>query len=290
MAPRRILALLAILALSGCWGGTASMTRGPQSRIFETPPRPRRPAAWELREPTIPGRPYADTPITAFAESITDFALAAAFHQPLPAPPVPTRHPLGVEPVIDWGTTPRPARLEALAVAVDVEFILKRGDPEDAAPDERWGTVHATLVVTRNGIRVVSLRPGAIAAPGRGGALPSGMRGLASVAHALMADLRRGDALHYELNEADRRLLANDGVWAQLREDGPALARARQIGAMLQRLPDAPLAYVLDDIGVLARDEDDRLYGLSLDLDPRGDTFALATTPLVSIRRLWPRD
>lgn len=291
----RWIALVALgLALPACWGGTSSMTMGPRSHLIETPPRARRPTAWEMRAieaAPLPGRPYAETPITPFAESITDFALAAAYGAPLPPPPVATRRPLDAHPLIEWSEriATRPERLEAIAVAVELEMILKRGEPDDAAPSERWGSVHATLVVNRNGLRIVSLRPGAVSSDPRGGSLPQGLEGFEPALRTLLGDLRSGDVLHYELDDHDRRLLANDAVWAQLHEDGPPLARARQVGAILETLPHAPIAYVLDDIGVLARDERGHLYGLSLELDPDGGTFALATTPLVSVRRLWPQ-
>lgn len=295
-----VIALLALgLALPACWGGTSSMTMGPRARLIETPPRARRPTAWEMRAieaAPLPGRPFAPTPITPFAEGITDFALAAAYGAPLPPPPVATRRPLDghsiTSPhVVDWSEriATRPERLEAMAVAIELEVILKRGEPDDAAPSERWGSVHATLVVNRNGLRVVSLRPGAVSPSLRGGSLPRGLEGLEDALRTLLGDLRSGDVLHYELDDRDRRLLANDAVWAQLHEDGPPLARARQVGAILETLPHAPLAYVLDDIGVLARDEHGHLYGLSLELDPDGGTFSLQTTPLVSVRRLWPQ-
>lgn len=294
MLTRRIALLALGLALPACWGGTSSMTLGPRAHLIETPPRARRPAAWEMHAIETappPGRPFAETPITSFAEQIADFALAAAYGAVLPPPPVATRRPLERHPIVDWSEriATRPAHLEAIAVAIELEVILKRGEPDDSAPSERWGSVHATLVVNRNGLRVVSLRPGAVSPGPRGGVLPRGLTGLDGAVRTLLADLRSGDVLHYEIDERDRRLLANDAVWAQLHEDGPALGRARQVGAILEVLPHEPLAYVLDDVGVLARDGDGQLYGLSLELDPHGDTFALATTPLVSIRRLWPQ-
>src|SRR5690606_14345712 len=72
-----VVALLVLgLALPACWGGTSSMTMGPRAHLIETPPRARRPTAWEMRAieaAPLPGRPYAPTPITPFAETITDF-------------------------------------------------------------------------------------------------------------------------------------------------------------------------------------------------------------------------
>lgn len=289
---RRSIALGALLAFAtGCWGGTSPMTLGPRSRLIETSPRPRRPAAWEVHaqeSPPPPARPYADTPITEFAERITDFALAAAMHEPLSEPPIPTRRPVSMLPQVRWDERARPAHLQALAVAIEVELILKRGEPDDAAPNERWGRLRATIVVAKHGLRIVSLRPGAIRQDERAGTLPRGLEGLEAVARTLIADLRRGEVSHYALDERDRRLLANEGVWAQVHEDGPALARARAIGRMLEDLPAAPLAYVLDDIGVLARDEEGGLYALTLELHPHAGSFALSTTPLVSVRRIWP--
>lgn len=269
------------------------MTLGPRARLIDTRPRPRRPPArWVPRalEAPPPGRPYASTPLTPFAERITDLALAAAFGRPLPAPPIPTRRPIALDRAAVWSTRgqPRPHRLEAIGVAVEVELIFKRGEPDDAAPSERYGSLRLTIALSRNGLRIVSMRPAALSPAPRGGRLPPGLGGLEEVVRALLADLRRGDVARYALDEEDRRVLANDSAWAQVHEDGPPLARADEVRAMLDLLPAMPLAYVLDDIGVLARDERGRLYGLSLELDPQGATFALATNPLVSVRRIFP--
>lgn len=290
----RHVAILTVLALAACGGpSTTALTRGPRGRLLIDAPAPARSAAVPRAAPPpapIPGRPFADSPITPFAEQLADYALAAVEGRPLPPPPVPTRTPVDT-PEIDWSerARPRPRRLEVLAVALEIELVLKRGRPEDSATGpERWGTLRTTLAVTRNGVRVVSLRPGAMTPDPQGGAPPRGLEGLRELSRRFLADLRRGDVSAYELTEADRALLANDAVWVQVHEDGPPLRRARELARMLEGLPDAPLAYWLDDVGVLARDEEGRLYSLTLELDPYRDTFALATTPLIEVRRLWP--
>ncbi len=268
------------------------MTRGTRGRLIEPPARTRQPAAWEVRAAPPPTRPFAPSPITDFAESIADFALAAVEARPLPPPPIELRHDLEGAPSVEWAAQagPRPTRLSVLAVAMQLDLVLKRGEPPEAATGvDRWGRLRTMVVIGRNGLRIVSLRPGTMTRVGTEGAPPPGLQGLVELSRTLIADLRRGDTSRYELADEDRRLLANDAVWAQLFEDGPPLARAPEVTAMLHGLPDTPLAYGLDDIGVLVRDQDGRLYSLGLELDPHAGTFALATTPLVRVHRIWPR-
>lgn len=290
--PSRLGIVASLVALAACGGpSTLTMTNGPRGRLIEAPvPVRHATSAPPAPEPPLPGRPFADSPITAFAEQLTDFVLAALEGRSLPPLPIETRAPIDA-PEIEWRSRrgPRPRRLDVLAVAIEVELVLKRGEPDpDAAGPDRWGAVRATIAITRHGLRVVSLQPRAMSPDPLGGALPSGLAGLADVSRRLLSDLRRGDVSAYALNEADRRLLANDAVWTQLHEDGPPLRRAGQIARMLEGLPDEPLAYWLDDVGILARDEEGRLYALTLELDPRGSTFVLSTSPLIEVRRLWP--
>ncbi len=295
---RRLAAGIALAFVAGSCGGpsTLTLTRGTRGRLFADPPaRVHRPAAWEMTATPVAypdTRPFAPSPITPFAEAIADLALAAIEARPLPPSPVPYRHAIDGAPEVEWAqrTTPRPRRLTVLATAMQLDLVLKRGVPsDDAVGVDRWGRVQATVVVGHNGVRIVSLRPLAMTPHGTEGSPPPGLEGLPELARTILSDLRRGDVSAYELNDADRELLANDAVWAQLHADGPPLARAPQITAMLEGLPDAPLAFGLDDVGVLARDEEGRLYSLGLELDPIDGSFALATTPLVSVRRLWPR-
>jgi hypothetical protein len=288
--------VFALAAIASCGGtSTMTMTRSAGGRLVEPPPRARRPAAWESAVPAqerLAGRPFAPSPITSFAEQMTDLALAAVEGRPLPTAPVATRRPLeGALAEVTWSehTTRRPRNLEVLAFALEVELILKRGQPEpDAHGPERWGTLRTTFVVNRNGVRLVSLRPGALSPTVVSGRPPAGLEGLPELARELLAHLRRSDISPYDFTEEDRRLLSNDTVWAEIHQDRPTRARLGDIARMLADLPDAPLAYRLDDIGILTRDDEGRLYGLALELDPDQGSFALATSPLVQVRRLWP--
>ncbi|HJL18666.1 MAG TPA: hypothetical protein RMH99_23595 [Sandaracinaceae bacterium LLY-WYZ-13_1] len=239
------------------------------------------------------GRPYADTPITAFAEALTDLALAAAEGRPTPRGAAPLRRTVAGPPEVRWSEhlRERPRAFTVLGIAFELELVVKRGEPaEDAEGAARYGSVRATVALSRNGLRIVELRPRVMQPSPGGGAPPAGMEGLAELARTLVGDLRRGDVTAYDLTEEDRQLLADEAVWAEAQQMRLIHARIPEIQALLEGLPDTPLAYRLDEVAILTRDDRDRLLSLSMDFDPHGESFALRVTPLVEVRRLWPRE
>lgn len=283
------LALLSCVLLVSCGGVERPPPRVEEvavARPIETP----QPAPVVREAPRPSGRPYADTPISAAGEALTDLALAAARGAPLPPSPLPLRRTLE-EPHVEWlrGLEDEPGELTVLAFAFKIELFFKRGEPaRDAEGPARWGSVRATVALSRNGLRLVSLRPRAMTPHARGGTPPPGMEGLPALAAQLIADLRAGDVSGYELTEDDRRLLSNDAVWAQAQEERLIHARVPELQRMLRGMPASPIAYGLDDVAILARTADDRLVTLNLELDPHGGSFALQTRPLVSVHLLWP--
>lgn len=276
-------ALAATLTLIGC--GSSPFVR--TSAIHERPRRTHAlPSALELPS----GRPFARSPITDFAEAMADLALAAIEARPLPPSPMPANGALSAR--VDWRNGVTSLRqLSVLAVAIEVDLVLKRGEPPqgDVGPS-RWGELRAVIALSRNGLRLVELRPGEMRTDENDRQPPPGLEGVRALARDLLAGLRSGDLSSYDLTEEDRALLANDVVWARIEHDRPHHGRLRDIQTMLEGLPEDPIAYRLDDVSVLARDERNHLYALSFELDPHGDTFALTTDPLVTVRRLWPLD
>lgn len=281
---RRVIVCVVALAVSACGSSEVGRTTGGplhEQPPGQSPPHPLRPS----------GRPLADTPITATAEGLIDLALAAVEGHAAPSP-VPTRRPLTEPPRVTWRDVPegRPGPLTVLGFAIEIEIVLKRGEPPpDAADPERWGSLRVTYVISANGPRLVSLRPRVTSPSSEGGAPPPGLEGIEEVARALLGDLRRGDPSRYELTAADRALLANDSLWARVEAQRLMNAPVAQIQQMLVALPEEPLAYRLDDVSILVRDADDRLLSLDLNFDPVDGSYALSVDPLVEVRRLWPR-
>ncbi len=276
-------ALFCAAALASCAGSPHTNQR---ERVEAPPPRQDFPP----RPPRTPGRPYAETPVTQISDELTSLAIAAATDAPLPATAAPLRSPLERPPEVYWHTARPEASLLTIGIAFEVEAILKRGQPEeDAAPAQRWGSVRLTLVLTRNGLRLYSVRPRTMSRSLPGGTLPAGMEGFAEVASELLAGLRRGDVSAWALDDADRRLLASDEVWTQVQQDRVSATLVAQIQTMLETLPEEPLAYRLDSVAVLVADGEDRLLSLALEWDAEGGSFVLETAPLLEVRQLWPR-
>lgn len=289
--------LIVCLALASvsCGGGDVGRTTG-GPLIDDTGRGERTPRAHDAPDegaPAISGRPYASTPITEFAEAMTDLALAAVEGRPLPTSPVPLRHSIDGAPEVEWSEhlRERPRRITVIGIAFELELILKRGTPPEGAEGAaRFGSVRATVALSRNGLRLVELRPRAMTPEPLGGAPPRGLEGLPALARQLVSDLRQGDIHTYDITESDRVLLGDDAVWAEAQELRLIHARIPEIRRLLEGLPDEPLAYHLDEVGILARDDQDRLLSLAMDFDPRDGSFALSTQPLVEVRRLWPRE
>lgn len=275
-----------LFLLASCGPTPAAGPRGPEPRGAPRPPS----EAQGPRAPRESGRPYAATPVSAIAEDLTELAITVAAGRPAPATAAPLRSPLVGAAQTRWHTEPPVGEMVVIGIAFELELILKRGEPEeDAEPRDRWGSLRLTLALSRNGLRVYSLRPRTMSRALPGGPLPAAMSGLASVASDLLAALRRGDLSGYALDDADRALLANDEVWLQVQEDRVSPELVTDVQAMLATLPDAPLAYRLDDVAVLAADADERLLSLAMSWDAEGERFVLATEPLVEVRQLWPR-
>lgn len=292
MLPRFASCALA-LAMSASCSGTTSTSAAHATSPAEPGPPPgddsQRPAPAD--EPAS-GRPYAETPITPLANELTELALAALRRQPLAPPSFPTAGPLPSPAPIAWRTPDRlrdPDALAVIGIAFELELVMKRGRPDpDVDGPERYGAIRVTLALSRGGLRVVGLRPRLLSSSYGAGTLPVALVPLQQVARELLASIRAEDITGYRLTDEDRALLDNETVWMQMVEDRVPAGRVHELAQMLATLPEEPIAYVIDDVAVLARDREANLYSLTMDFDLRRGTFAMQTQPLLEVRRLWP--
>ncbi len=283
----RWLVVCAFATASLSCGGAAPAAREPDP----SPPATTRPTSTVASPDAAPrsGRPYAPSAITPLAEELTDLALAAVAGAPVAPPPLPLAGPLASPAPVEWRDAPPSGPLTVLGIAFEVELVMKRGEPtQDAEGPAQYGAIRLTLALSQGGLRVVGLRPRVLSRRDLGGRLPAGLEPLRAVSRDLLAAIRAEDIGAYQLTDDDRALLDNETVWAQMEEDRVPGARVRELAAMLQSMPEEPIAYALDDVAVLARDPSANLYSLAFDLDPDGGSFALETAPLLAVRRLWP--
>src|SRR5688572_25755587 len=86
---------LASILIAACAGAPRDRASVDPAPLLAREPRPAPP-------PSIEQRPFASTPITEFGTGISDLALAAIWHQPLPTPPIATDRPLGSSAQVVW--------------------------------------------------------------------------------------------------------------------------------------------------------------------------------------------
>ena len=285
--------LLSLLVpLASCGGEPLPYQRRPTPVIIPAQQPRAQERVVRAAPPPSPEIAFARTPITETAEALSRLAVSAAMTPQIDPSPIATRRPLGTPGLeVDWSSQidGRPRGLEVLGLALEIEIVLKRGTPPDHAEGRaRWGSVRATLALSRNGLRLVELRGRAMEPDLDSGRAPQGFAGLDELVAALLNDLADGDMASYRLNQDDRALLNNDTVWARVEQDF-STGQLEEVREMVRGLPREPLGIRLDDVSVLVRDERHRLLSLSMDFDPRGESFVLATAPLVRVAQLWPR-
>ena len=220
---------------------------------------------------------YADSPLTPLADRVTDLVLAALHDRPLPDMGIPIE-PLGEgQELLDLrgALSSVPEDLEVAGFGIEMDMVMA-GGPLGA----RLGIV---LYLGPTGVRVAYV---AVSTGRRGGALPRELAEIDAVASHVLSAMRGGAIEELLIGEAERRAVADDRVWSELareRPDDETLARAVE----LSRTSGDPLAYRVDDVGVLLRDSSGRWYAAELDFDHQAPgVVVLENGPLVTLRRL----
>lgn len=238
--------------------------------------------------------PYADTPVTFFAEQMTRALLAAVRDEPLPQLPVPTALPIGpTGPDVQYqGSEARPVgELTVLGFGMEVDFVLKVGEPDpDGAPGTQDGQLRATIYLTRNGLRLLELRSSEM---GRESGLPAPqvLCDLDSVGHDILQRVRDDTISQLFLGETERRILGNDDVWREVQEGRPSGEVLQRVRVMVDQFgPTPPITFRLDDGGILVRDEAGSVFTLSFDLDDDGSQVVLSADPFVRVQPLSPHN
>jgi hypothetical protein len=220
---------------------------------------------------------YADSPLTPLADRVTDLVVAALRDRPLPDVGIPVEPLNDGQVLIDLrgAIDTVPEDLEVVGFGMEMDMVMGIG-PSGAR-------LAIVLYLGPTGVRVAYV---AVSTGRRGGSLPRELAEIDAVASHVLSAMRSGAMEQILIGEAERHVIGDERVWNELareRPDDETLARAVE----LSRTTDDPLAYRLDDVGVLLRDGVGRWYTAELDFDHQAPgVVVLENGPLVSLRRL----
>ena len=220
---------------------------------------------------------YADTPLTPLADRVTDLVVAALTDSSLPDVGIPIEPLHEGQDLVDLhgaiGSVPED--LEVVGFGMEMDMVMA-GGPSGAR-------LAIVLYLGPTGIRVAYV---AVSTGRRGGALPRELAEIDAAASHVLSAMRGGAIEAILIGEAERETVGDERVWNELvreRPDDETLARAVE----LSRTTEDPLAYRVDDVGVLLRDGVGRWYTAELDFDHQGPgVVVLENGPLVTLRRL----
>jgi hypothetical protein len=236
--------------------------------------------------------PYADTPLTAFGEQMTDVLLAAAIGEPLPQLPLPTAGPfVSTAPEVSYPDSgERPVgELTVLGFGMEVDFILKIGDPEpDAPPGTQDGSFRTSFYLSSTGLRLLDFRCEEMSREA-GLPAPPALSGLETFGQDIIARIRSDTIAQLFMGEPERRIIDNAEVWEEVDRGRPDSSDIQRARVMLEQLgPTPPLSFDVGDGGILVRDETGRVFVVNFDLESDGQQFVLVTDPFVRIESLDP--
>jgi len=243
-------------------------------------PSPRAEDREQRRPPAAQGARsygYAESPITALADSLTDLAMAAVRGEALPQTELALRQGEPGQPLVALAPgTPQPVGLSVVGLGMDLETALP------AASGEGGGMLRTGVFLCASGLRLADLD---VREPREAWTLPPAFAGVEQVAATVLEALRAGRVETLVFAERDRSVIGHDGLFDLMLEGGPE-AGEMQAATAMARWQTAPSGYWIDGVALLARDEGGRLYALRMQFQQAPGSLTIETDPLVSVRRL----
>lgn len=233
------------------------------------------------------GRPFADSPLSGFANVMTDAILAALEGEPLPQLPLPTQMP--VDPAVPQvqfaerrGEQAEPVgEVTAVAFLFEVEVIYKVGDRQPDVPREaNLGRVGCVLFLSRHGLRLVTADLETLT-PRRPTPLPAALSGVEQATTELLETLRQGNIDQAVIGDDERRLVDNPEFWADIQREIPSGQDLEELVRFLETVQAQPVGYdVENDTGLLVRDSEGSLFGITFQLDESNGQYQLESNPV----------
>lgn len=238
----------------------------------------------------LSARPFPDAPLRDEVNALVDAALATVRGETVGQLPLPTASRLDPNaPMIRYprsdGSDPRPTgELTVLGWVMEMDLVLKVGTAQPSLPTEtNDGLIRALLYLGPNGWRIAGLRA-AMMPRDPGYPAPPGLADLDQLAQSVLQHLRDGSIVDIVMGDAERRIINDDRLWTMIREELPREDAYRRVSRLAANVPNAPITYRLDDLGVLVRDETGMIFAFIFELVENAGTIQLGTTPFITVR------
>ncbi len=228
--------------------------------------------------------PYANSSITDFACKVTDIAFAALRGKPLPNNGIAIeRLPRGRSLVRKRDAVP--ARLDVVAFIAEMDILLglSKKASNSRAGRSRNRTLRTALYLSSTGLKLAHLR---VSSAIRAYPLAPEVKGFEPVAKDLIKALRANRLKRWLISETERPGFGNDALFRELIDEAPKTRVIRDVRDMLKTWNE-PEEYRFDDLVILVRGPDRRIYNLRLDVEHHRHGMELDSRPLVYFKQVY---
>lgn len=270
---------LAVCSLAACGGGSSTPPRTePVPSVTAPEPEPE-PVADEPALAAGPPRaqeasPFADSPITPLANQLVQVADAARLGEPLPEVAFPIERHSAEDRLLHRDQEPLPREIEYVGLAMELEIALGPPGPGGGAP----GGLELILFLSRHGLKILALE----ADPVSGARPPPRWLPVSGLAQQILSDLRADRMQRWWIGDAELAMLGPE-LAREVERERPGPDELRKARA-LARADAAVHGFRIDDVTVIARDAQSRLWALKMQFES-GDVPELDAHPLVRVRR-----
>jgi len=229
---------------------------------------------------------FAPSPLTALADELVTLNDAALQGRRLPL------HRIDIEPMKDDipvvhyrdesdGT---PKNLQYLAFGVEMDIVFDKpvpGDPDD--PEER-GSLRVVVLLSRIGWKVVNVSPRPSPSTS---SIPQWLSGVEDIGGAVIRAAReqRLDALL--VGEPERGIFAHEAFFRAIQKEVPDRQRRLDVGKLVSER--SPSGYRVDSLILIARDDQNEIWGFEYDMDRKDGAIVLDARPFVRVSRFKDR-
>jgi hypothetical protein len=229
---------------------------------------------------------FAPSPLTALADELVALNDAALQGRRLPP------HRIDIEPMKDDipvvhyrdDSDGTPQNLQYLVFGVEMDIVFDKPFPSDPDDPEERGALRVVVLLSRIGWKVVNVSPRPSPSTP---SIPQWLSGVEDIGRAVFqaARERRLDALM--VGEPERNIIAHEAFFRAIQKEVPDRQRLLDVGKLVSER--SPTGYRVDSLILIARDDQNEIWGFEYDMDRKDGAIVLDARPFVRVSRFKTR-